>query len=947
MTKERTKAPSGILVIGYGNTLRGDDGVGPKVAEAVEELRLPDVEALACAQLAPELADPISRARLVVFVDAAVDAPLKVQLRKLVPAESSQLMAHAADPGTMLALARDVFGHAPEAWWLTIPAATLEFREGLSPLAQRGLKEAVRKIQQLCQFKRLKLAVRGAVQGVGFRPFVFRLAEELQLKGWVNNSTAGVFIEVEGAPERLEQFFRRLETEKPPRSFIQSLESSWLDPTGYGAFEIRESESGGSKTALVLPDIATCPDCLHEIFEPNNRRYFYPFTNCTNCGPRFSIIESLPYDRPRTSMKSFTMCARCRAEYDDPRDRRFHAQPNACPDCGPRLELWTPSGERVSGNPHELLSKTATAIREGKIIALKGLGGFHLIVAAHHEEAVLRLRGLKHREEKPFALIAPSLASINSFCEISPAEERLLRSPEAPIVLLRRLASAPGSPPLAKSVAPNNPYLGMMLPYTPLHHLLMSLLGFPIVATSGNLSDEPICTDENEALQRLGAIADLFLVHNRPIVRHVDDSVARVMLGRELVVRRARGFAPLPVQVRPAQNAESSVLAVGAHLKNTVALAVGPQVFISQHIGDLETDQAFEAFRRVIADFETLYETHPAIVAADLHPDYLSTKFAQTLVGQASAPAGSAGVPARSQPAPHLLSVQHHVAHVLSCMAENELEPPALGVSWDGTGYGLDGTVWGGEFFLVSQASCERLAHFRQFALPGGEKAIKEPRRAALGLLYPLFGDPVFGMKELAPVGAFATAELDALETMLERKVNSPMTSSAGRLFDAVASLVNLRHLVRHEGQAAMELEFALEGAQTNESYPIFEAPPAKASRNEPAEDSQAAISLDWSAMVHALLDDLKRQVAISQISARFHNTLVETIVSIVKHAGQERVVLTGGCFQNRYLTERAVERLKEEGFRPYWHQRVPPNDGGISLGQVMGALRGSSRSQT
>ena len=940
MTAARAKDQSGILVIGYGNTLRGDDGVGPKVAETVETLHLPGVQTLACAQLAPELADPISRVCLVVFVDAAVDAPREVQLRKLVPAESSQLMAHAADPRTMLAMARDVFGHAPEAWWLTIPASTLEFCEDLSSSARQGFQEAVRKIEQLCRVKRLKLAVRGAVQGVGFRPFVFRLAEELALKGWVNNSTAGVFIEVEGPPERLEQFFRRLEMEKPPRSFIQSLESSWLDPAGYTAFEIRESESGGSKTALVLPDIATCADCLREIFDPNNRRHFYPFTNCTNCGPRFSIIESLPYDRPRTSMKSFTMCARCQAEYYDPRDRRFHAQPNACPDCGPRLELWTPSGERVSGSALELLSKTAAAIRDGKIIALKGLGGFHLIVAAHHEQAVLRLRELKHREEKPFALMGPSLASIKSFCEVSPTEERLLRSPEAPIVLLRRHTSSQSNPPLANSVAPNNPYLGMMLPYTPLHHLLMSLLGFPVVATSGNLSDEPICTDENEALQRLGAIADLFLVHNRPIVRHVDDSIARIMFGRELVLRRARGFAPLPVQLRTGQNAERRVLAVGAHLKNTVAFAVGSQVFISQHIGDLETDPAFEAFRRVIADFETLYETQPVLIAADLHPDYLSTKFAQTLVGQASSPAGSAGVPARSQSTPQLVSIQHHIAHVLSCMAENELEPPALGVSWDGTGYGLDGTVWGGEFFLVSQTSCERLAHFRQFPLPGGEKAIKEPRRTALGLLYSIFGDSFFGMKELAPVRAFTHAELDALKTMLERKLNSPLTSSAGRLFDAVASLVNLRHVVRHEGQAAMELEFALEGAQTEEAYPVFEASPATVSGNEPSAENQKSISLDWSAMVRALLDDVRKQIPINQISARFHNALVETIVSIAKRAGQERVVLTGGCFQNRYLTERAVKRLQEEGFRPYWHQRVPPNDGGISLGQIIGALR-------
>ena len=486
---------------------------------------------------------------------------------------------------------------------------------------------------------RLRIIVRGAVQGVGFRPFIYRLATGAGLKGRVNNSAQGVFIEVEGSRAGLEAFLLRVEAEKPPLSSIQSLEASWLDPVGYVGFEIRQSESGGAKTTLVLPDIATCPDCLGEVFDPGNRRYGYPFTNCTNCGPRFSIIEALPYDRPNTSMKGFTMCPQCQAEYDDPRDRRFHAQPNACPVCGPQLELWDQKGDVLPGGNCGAIAAAADAIRQGQIVAVKGLGGFHLMVAAHHDEAIRRLRQLKHREEKPFAVMFPSLSAIKAACEVSPLEERLLRSPEAPIVLLRRIhvsrithhVSA-----LSPLLAPGNPNLGVMLPYTPLHHLLLSALGFPVVATSGNLSDEPICTDEHEALQRLGGIADLFLVHNRPIVRHVDDSIVRVMMGRELVLRRARGYAPLPVRFPPAignvQSAiDKSVLAVGAHLKNTVALSVGAQVFISQHIGDLETDQAHEAFRRVIADFEDLYESRPAIIAADAHPDYLSTKFARDL----------------------------------------------------------------------------------------------------------------------------------------------------------------------------------------------------------------------------------------------------------------------------------------------------------------------------
>ena len=810
---------------------------------------------------------------------------------------------------------------------------------------------------------RLKLVVRGAVQGVGFRPFIYRLAGELGLTGWVNNSSQGVFIECEGAKPALESFLLRVEADKPPRSFIQSLESSWLDPVGYPAFEIRPSEAGGSKTALVLPDIATCAECRSEVFDPNNRRYFYPFTNCTNCGPRFSIIEALPYDRPSTAMKRFTMCSLCQAEYDEPRDRRFHAQPNACPNCGPQLEVWDGQGKVVSAGASErnetALRLAADALRSGRIVAVKGLGGFHLMVTAHDDQAVRRLRELKHREEKPFALMFPSLEGMKAVCEVSPLEERLLCAPESPIVLLRRLhapTAARDSLP-SSSVAPGNPNLGVILPYTPLHHLLLSLLGFPVVATSGNLSDEPICTDEREARERLGGIADLFLVHNRPIVRHVDDSIVRVVMGRELVLRRARGYAPLPVQVlksgvgtqAPPSGNPPSVLAVGAHLKNTIALSVGQQAFISQHIGDLETDQAYEAFRRVIGDFEKLYETQPAIIAADAHPDYLSTKFARDLAARAPIPQAGASVPAPVS-VPQLISVQHHLAHVFSCMAENELACPVLGVSWDGTGYGLDGTVWGGEFFLVTETVCERVAHFRQFRLPGGEQAVKQPRRTALGLLYEMFGDAVFGMTELAPVRAFSPTELAALKTMLARRLNSPLTSSVGRLFDAVAALAGLREQVRFEGQAAMELEFALGDPQTNTAYEFtIGTVPAPRGTQSPVNAERSALSsppsalvVDWAPAVRDVLADLKRDVPVSEVSAKFHRGLVEAILLVARRSGERRVVLTGGCFQNRYLTERAVERLQAEGFRPYWHQRVPPNDGGIALGQVVAALRRS-----
>ncbi len=575
--------------------------------------------------------------------------------------------------------------------------------------------------------RRMHIALRGAVQGVGFRPFVFRLASDMKLPGWVLNSPEGVFIEVEGAKDDLDSFLLRLQEEKPPPSFIQSLEFSFLDPAHFNSFEIRSSQLSGAATALVMPDIATCPKCLSEVLDPGDRRYRYPFTNCTHCGPRFTIIDSLPYDRTNTSMKKFEMCPDCRSEYENPNDRRFHAQPNACPVCGPLLEAWDGSGKILS-RCNDALLEAVEAIRQGKIVAIKGLGGFHLVADARNDYAVDALRKRKHREAKPFALMYPSIARIKEDCDVAPMELRLLSSSESPIVLLKRIRGR--SPQtVSPAVAPNNPYLGVMLPYTPLHHLLMREVGSPIVATSGNLSDEPICIDEREALVRLSGIADLFLVHNRPIVRHVDDSIVRVILGRELVLRRARGYAPLPLRCK---GLVSDILAVGGHLKNTIAMAVGDNVFVSQHIGDLENSEALEAFQNVIHSFRRLYKIDPVRVVSDLHPDYLSTKFARNY-----------GIP--------LISIQHHYAHVASCMAENELDGRVLGVSWDGTGYGLDGTIWGGEFLLTDERSFTRIASFRKFRLPGGAAAIKEPRRTALGALYEILGPGVFKDKRHHP----------------------------------------------------------------------------------------------------------------------------------------------------------------------------------------------------
>lgn len=752
--------------------------------------------------------------------------------------------------------------------------------------------------------RRLRLSVRGVVQGVGYRPFVFRLANDLGLTGWVNNSPAGVNIEVEGEPERLHQFQHRLATEKPAHSRIQALEADWLEAAGYATFEIRASSVTGASTALVLPDIATCPHCLREVFDPANRRFHYPFTNCTHCGPRFSILNALPYDRANTSMRGFKMCPQCQAEYDDPGDRRFHAQPNACPVCGPRLEFWSADGE-VTFGAYEALLAAAQALRRGKIVAVKGIGGFHLLVDARNEAVVRRLRQRKQRAEKPFALMFPSVAMVRAVCQVSPLEEQLLRSPAAPIVLLDKIRDrAPG---IAAAVAPGHPNFGILLPANPLHHLLMAAFGHPVVATSGNLSDEPICTDELEAMERLGGIADWYLVHDRPIVRPEDDSITRVMVDREVVLRRSRGYAPLPVTMPPAAGPAPAVLAVGAHLKNTVALAVGDNVLLSQHLGDLATEPAHAAFRRACADLPRLYQVQPAIIAADLHPDYLSTQFAHRATAQ-------------------VFGVQHHVAHVLSCIAEHHLELPVLGVAWDGTGYGADGTLWGGEFFRVTADGVERVAHLRPFRLPGGDQAIKQPRRTALGLLYELFGPAAGAMYELAPVRDWRPVEKTALLAMLARPLNSPLTTSAGRLFDAVASLVGLRQHLDYEGQAAMELEGLVQDKDGSAQYGLS------------LQTGKPCLILDWAPMIHALLRDLHEGVAAAVIAAKFHHALAEAIVTVARHFKEPRVVLSGGCFQNHCLTEWSVRRLRAEKFQPAWPQQVPANDGGIALGQIFAA---------
>ncbi len=712
-------------------------------------------------------------------------------------------------------------------------------------------------------FIRLRVSLAGAVQGVGFRPFVFRLATELGLRGWVLNSSGGLVVEAEGPKEDVEAFLRRLDCERPAPAMVLAREVSRLTPAGYAEFRILSSDDSSPKTTAVLPDLATCPDCLAELFDATNRRHRYAFTNCTRCGPRYTIVTDIPYDRPNTTMAAFRLCADCAAEYTDPKDRRFHAQPNACPLCGPSL----------SGSVEE----AAQALAAGRIVALKGIGGFQLLADARSDEAVERLRQLKRREGKPFAMMMPDLDTIRRFCLVSPDEEALLCSSAAPIVLLTPLDVLG----ISWAVSRSSPRLGVMLPYSPLHHLLMRAFPFPIVATSGNLSDEPIATDNDEAFVRLSGIADLFVTHNRPIARPCDDSVAQVLRGRESVVRRARGYAPLPVYIRQSL---PPILAVGGHLKNSVAIAAGRQVFLSQHVGDLDTIESREAFERAIEDLCRLYRFEPTAVACDLHPDYASTRWAQ-----------SCGLP--------VVLIQHHQAHVAACAAENDVQGRYLGIAWDGTGYGLDGTIWGGEIFLVGETmKMERVAHLRPFRLPGGEAAIREGWRTALSLCQSAPGTP-------------AAARRDAILRMLERNVNTPWTTSVGRLFDAVASLTNIAHENRFEGQAAMMLERAIDGYITEDAYPF---------------------AGDWEPLVAAIRHDIDRGVPAGLVAARFHNSLVDWIAAVAVDQRVSQVVLSGGVFQNRYLTERAAVTLECLGMAVYTHQRIPTNDGGIALGQII-----------
>jgi hydrogenase maturation protein HypF len=778
--------------------------------------------------------------------------------------------------------------------------------------------------------KSASISVRGIVQGVGFRPFVYGLAVKHNLKGWVYNTSEDVRIEVEGAAEAIKQFERELETKAPPLAHIENITIEYHPPRGYKNFEIRQSQAQAGKYQLISPDVATCPACLGELLNPEDRRYRYPFTNCTNCGPRFTIIEDMPYDRPKTTMRYFQMCPQCQAEYDNPRDRRFHAQPNACPKCGPQVQLVDNRGNLVTtSNP---IAAASQLLKEGKIVAIKGLGGFLLACDATNDTAVKTLRHRKKRSSKPFAIMVATIDEAKKHCYVSPEEEKLLTSPQSPIVLMRWWEDSS----VSREVAPNLRFLGVMLPYTPLHHILLRDTGRPLVMTSGNLSEEPIARDNDEASRRLSGIADYFLVHSRDIYSRYDDSVAIVERGTSQLVRRARSYAPYPIRL-PFKTRQ--VLGCGAEEKNTFCLTKDNYAFLSQHIGDMENMETLEHFDSTISLYKRLFHIEPEIIAHDLHPDYLATKYAQEL--------GESGI--------KLVPVQHHHAHIASCLADNGLESPVIGVAFDGTGMGADGNIWGGEFLVADYHNFRRAGHLEYLPLPGGAAAIKRPYRTAIGYVLTLLGENALNaviaseakQSHLASIGQVGEVEIDVIKRQIERKINSPLSSSMGRLFDAISALLGIRGEIDYEGQAAVELEMAAHALYGEEPSSVI----ARRVSNEAISDVRESYPyrivedngirvVRLKDLLSAVIEDLHQGISKERISVKFHNAVAQMINEMCHLIADEtditQVVLSGGVFQNRLLLKKTVSLLESSGFQVFTHRQVPCNDGGISLGQAV-----------
>ncbi len=748
-----------------------------------------------------------------------------------------------------------------------------------------------------------RIAVTGTVQGVGFRPFVYRIARETGVAGRVRNDAAGVTIDAFGTAAALDRFVARLRADPPPAAVVAELTEASIPGEVVRGFEIVESGGTAERRAAIPPDLATCEACLAEVRDPRDRRHRYPFTNCTACGPRFTIALGAPYDRPATTMAGFRMCAACAAEYGDPADRRFHAQPNACPECGPRVALRDRAGAAIAGVADPLAALGA-ALAGGAVAAVKGIGGYHLACDATSSAAVRTLRERKRREEKPLAVMARDLEEARALAELAPAEEALLVSVERPIVLCRRRAGAG----LAPEIAPGSPLVGLVLPYSPLHHLLLAAAGRPLVMTSGNLSDEPIAFEDDEAIRRLGGIADLFLVHDRPIASACDDSVARVVAGRPLVLRRARGFVPRPVRL--ARRFRRPVLGVGAQLKNACCVVRGDEAVLGPHVGDLDGLETYGAFEAAVARLEAFLAVRPEAIACDLHPLYLSTRWARER-------AAALGVP--------LVEVQHHHAHAAAALAEHGLDGPALALAWDGVGLGTDGAAWGGELLLVERGRFERLATFRPLRLAGGDRAVREPWRVALAALDDALG-PAAPLDALPLFARVDAKEREVVLRMLAAGVNCPPAHGCGRVFDAAGALALARPRSRFEGQVALALDAAAEGGPAA-PYPFD------------VDSSSAPEQLDLRATWRALVADVLAGVPSGAVSARFHATLASAGATLVRRAlrrtGPLPVVLTGGCFQNARLAEGLLGELSGT-VAVYQHGQVPPGDGGIALGQAV-----------
>ncbi len=749
---------------------------------------------------------------------------------------------------------------------------------------------------------RRQIDVSGIVQGVGFRPYVYRLAIERHLAGSVANSASGVTIEVEGPVEAVDEFVTRLPLTAPPLSQITQVWVRELPCSGDREFRILASRRGEQVRTLISPDIAICPDCLGEMMDPRDRRFRYPFINCTNCGPRFTIVRDIPYDRSYTSMASFQMCPECQKEYDDPMNRRFHAQPNACRACGPQIELWDRRGRKILAK--DPIAEIVAGLEAGLVIAIKGLGGFHLAVDATNPAAVALLRERKRRVEKPFAIMVPSLEAAAMICEVSQSAERTLCLPQRPIVLLPKLPATV----IADQIAPRNRDLGIFLPYTPLHHLLFTESGFiALVMTSGNLSEEPIAIDNQEAVERLHGLADLFLVHDRAILRRCDDSVVRLIDNQPRQLRRSRGFVPVPVFLKQEL---PSVLAVGGELKNTICLTQGKHAFLSQHVGDLENLESYRFFGEAIEHLERILEIKPDVIACDLHPGYFSTKWAQ------------------AQKNVQLIGVQHHHAHIASCMAENHLDGKVIGLALDGTGYGTDGKIWGGEVLLAGYDGFQRAAHLDYVPMPGGDQAIREPWRMAVGFLEHYFGRDFLWWK-IPFVQSLNPANVELLMRMIQRGVNVPQTSSCGRLFDAVSALIGIRSQVNYEAQAAIELEMAMDDTCSDgeNGYPID------------LTLSEATWILNPKAAFEKIVNDIDGRTPVAVISQRFHNGLIlafERVAQLIREATAiHQVCLSGGTFHNVYLLTHLQRRLQRDGFEVFSQREVPAGDGGLSLGQA------------